>query len=1220
MPQEESAGPGAGDVTFQVLGALAVRDADGRSLDLKGPRHRAVLARLLIARRRTVPVDWMVDDFWEDPPPRAVGAIRTFVGDLRKVLEPGRARRAPARLLVTSGPGYALLAAGGAVDAWRFEGAVGEAGRLLSGGGAASGGGARVALGVLDDALSGWRGPAYAEWATAEWARGEAARLEGLRLLAVERRASAALALGRAAEAVLDLEVHVEGHPWREEAWELLAVALYRAGRQGDALGVLRRARERLVGELGVEPGAGLRRLEVEILAQRGGGVLGAGTVVTPCAPSASAAAPAPLSMPPARFDGAPAGRGSQLVGREAELADLEASARGVVREGRLALALISGDAGAGKTALVRELAGRLKGEGWATAWGRASEQGGVPAGWPWVEVLGELGVSEADAGGQGAGGDRFWWYRRVGELISGVADRGHPLLLVLDDLHWADSGTLELLASLVERPMARAVLLVGTYRDGEVSDGVRELLGRVARAEPTRVRVGALAETAVGDLARAVSPRPLDAATVRTVHRRSGGNPFFVREIVRLYATEGAAALSQVPEGVRDIVRRRLGTLPTGAREVLLRAALVGPTVDLDVLSELIGDEDAVLEGVEAGVAAGFLVGGAGGFLGGGAAGSLGEGELGGQREGELGGRGEEAGERVEFAHALVRETLYRDLSAPRRARLHTAVAELLERLRPDSVEAIAHHYLSAGTGAVAARAADFAARAARRAEAAFAPHEAVRLWRAALDAYDRGGAGGDLAGGRERSAGRTGGPERSAGRAGGRERLGIVMGLVRNLAVTGALADARRYRSDALAAAEATGDPELTARVIGAFDVPGIWARNDDEALSRRIVAAALRTLDALPDDGTTGRRATRSRLLSTVGMETRGARTERGAEAAREAERLARAVGEVGTGGVAGVAPGGAADSAALLAFALNARYLHTFHRPGLAPERARIGEELTALAAHHGLVAFEVLGHLMLLQAHSALADLDRADGHAAAVDRLAERHGLPLARVFTEWYAALRAAVAGRVPEAEAGCRAAAARMRGGGMSGMEREGEGGTGDGEGLLELALLCLRVQSGGADADADVVADADRGVDPDAGVVADGGAEVDADAAADVAAAAAAAAGTGTTHPRPLPHDQLLEARLCLRARAALRSGAAEPGALEGLYRELLPACGELAGAGSGVLTLEPVALYVGDLAAALGWPDAAARHHRQARVVAERAGAPHWVAAADARMRR
>ncbi|MGP2441467.1 AfsR/SARP family transcriptional regulator, partial [Streptomyces sp. JW3] len=107
-------------VTFGVLGPVTAERA-GEALALKGPRHRAVLARLVLARRRVVPVDRLVADLWEVPPARAVGAVRTFVGDLRRALEPDRPRRAPARLLVTEGPGYALRAAPDAVDAWRFE-------------------------------------------------------------------------------------------------------------------------------------------------------------------------------------------------------------------------------------------------------------------------------------------------------------------------------------------------------------------------------------------------------------------------------------------------------------------------------------------------------------------------------------------------------------------------------------------------------------------------------------------------------------------------------------------------------------------------------------------------------------------------------------------------------------------------------------------------------------------------------------------------------------------------------------------------------------------------------------------------------------------------------------------------------------------------------------------------------------------------------------------
>ncbi|WP_461030483.1 AfsR/SARP family transcriptional regulator, partial [Streptomyces sparsus] len=114
-------------VEFQVLGPVTARHHTGEPLALRGPRHRAVLARLIIARRRVVPVDRLVADLWADPPANAVGAVRTFVSALRRALEPDRAPRTPPRLLVTEGPGYALRAADDAVDAWAFERAVAEA-------------------------------------------------------------------------------------------------------------------------------------------------------------------------------------------------------------------------------------------------------------------------------------------------------------------------------------------------------------------------------------------------------------------------------------------------------------------------------------------------------------------------------------------------------------------------------------------------------------------------------------------------------------------------------------------------------------------------------------------------------------------------------------------------------------------------------------------------------------------------------------------------------------------------------------------------------------------------------------------------------------------------------------------------------------------------------------------------------------------------------------
>ncbi|MGC4937641.1 AfsR/SARP family transcriptional regulator [Kribbella sp. DT2] len=240
---------GAGGATFGVLGAVVAWGKGGELLALKGPRHRAVLGRLIVARGRVVPVDVLVDDLWIAPPAGAVSAVRTFVAALRRVLEPERAARAEPRVLVTEGPGYALRLPGEAVDAWRFEAAV------------------RAEVGV-EEALAWWRGPAYADFSEQGWARAERGRLTELRLQAVEQVAAARLSAGRAAEAVPDLDAHVTEHPWREEAWRLLALALYRTGRQRDALDVLRRARSLLVDQLGIDPGPALRQLETDILRQ----------------------------------------------------------------------------------------------------------------------------------------------------------------------------------------------------------------------------------------------------------------------------------------------------------------------------------------------------------------------------------------------------------------------------------------------------------------------------------------------------------------------------------------------------------------------------------------------------------------------------------------------------------------------------------------------------------------------------------------------------------------------------------------------------------------------------------------------------------------------------------------------------------------------------------------------------------------------------------------
>ncbi|RFU82292.1 SARP family transcriptional regulator [Streptomyces triticagri] len=680
-------------VTFGVLGPVTAWDADGRTIGLKGPRHRAVLARLVLARGRVVPVARLVEDLWPEPPADGVGAVRTFVAALRRALEPERPPRTPARLLVTEGPGYALRTGTDGVDARRFESLVATA----------AGASAQDAAAALDEALSLWRGPAYAEYADEPWARAERARLHELRLHAVERQAEARLALGDAGRVVPDLDAHVTDHPWREDAWRLLALALYRTGRQGDALAVLRRARGLLVAQLGVDPGPALRGLEQDMLRQ------------------------APHLDP---------------------------------------------------------------------------------------------------------------------------------------------------------------------------------------RPDP---------------------PRP---------------------------------------------------------------AA---------------------------------------------------------------------------------------DSSAP----------------HPDDPASV--------------------------------PDPADQVWARAAAAYDR------------------------SVPANARARLESTAGLLRSLAVTGGsgLQESRRHRVAAVEAAEALGDPELTARVIGSYDVPAVWTSVDDPGQTARIVAAAERTLHALPADG---HDAARGALLATIAVECRGGSTpggparERARQAAAEAERIARRL-----------------DDPALLAHALNAQYMQAFERTGLAPRRAAIGTELIALATRHALAPYEILGHLVHVQALGALGEFGAADDHARAAEGLAERHEVPLVRVFTLWYRALRSAADETIPVAAADeeCRTAAAALDGAGMPGMEH----------GLLPLALLCLRLARG--------LPVPQELLGEDLGPYAPWTRPLFLSTAGRRAEAARAL----TEAPDP-PQDLLAEALWCLLARAALALG--DRAAARRIRRHLAPASAELAGAGSGVLTMGPVAAQLAELDRALNSP--------------------------------
>lgn len=249
-------------VEFLILGPLEVW-TDGRQVPLGGPRQRALLGLLLLHRNRVVSTDRLIDDLWGDNPPETgAAALQMRISGLRRALEGRGVREGPSEFLVTRAPGYVLRVAGGRLDADQFEARLDEGRRALSAGDAAG------AAATLGDGLSLWRGEPLADLAYEPFAQVEIARLAELRVVATEERIEADLALGRSDQLVAELEGLVARHPMRERLRGQLMLALYRAGRQAEALAAFRETRWALRDQLGIDPSPALQRLEISILKQ----------------------------------------------------------------------------------------------------------------------------------------------------------------------------------------------------------------------------------------------------------------------------------------------------------------------------------------------------------------------------------------------------------------------------------------------------------------------------------------------------------------------------------------------------------------------------------------------------------------------------------------------------------------------------------------------------------------------------------------------------------------------------------------------------------------------------------------------------------------------------------------------------------------------------------------------------------------------------------------
>jgi DNA-binding SARP family transcriptional activator/basic membrane lipoprotein Med (substrate-binding protein (PBP1-ABC) superfamily) len=239
---------------FRLLGPLEV-DADGLPVSLGGARVRALLALLLLHRNEVVPLDRIVDELWAEPPKTAEQVVRVYVSNLRKALE-------PPQVILTRGSGYLLQVGADDVDVDRFDALRREGRRLFAAGEPVQ------AAKALSDALALWRGAPLQDFAYERFAQSEIARLEELRLATLEDLFDSRLAADQDSELVADLEQLVEANPLRERLRAQLMLALYRSGRQADALEIYQRGRRHLVDELGLEPSEGLRQLEARILQQ----------------------------------------------------------------------------------------------------------------------------------------------------------------------------------------------------------------------------------------------------------------------------------------------------------------------------------------------------------------------------------------------------------------------------------------------------------------------------------------------------------------------------------------------------------------------------------------------------------------------------------------------------------------------------------------------------------------------------------------------------------------------------------------------------------------------------------------------------------------------------------------------------------------------------------------------------------------------------------------
>jgi hypothetical protein len=618
----------------------------------------------------------------------------------------------------------------------------------------------------------------------------ERTRLEELRLVALEDRAVAELALGRHATVAGDLEAMTSEHPLRERLWALRALALTRAGRQADALQVLRQVRDVLDEELGIEMSAELRELQTAVLRQDPS-LEWVPPPREPGTPFAASTRREPQSAP-----ASPTGADWPMVGRDADLAALtEAWERALA--GHPTYAVLTGEPGIGKSRLAAELVAAARPSGARICVGRCSQDDGAPALWPWAQVLESLGSHLPETREAEAAREEFRGFELIVRTVCEAA-REAPVLVVLDDLHWADPCSLRVLRLLAETAQEGRLLVLVTWRDNpEPTDALADAAEALARRHAVRSSLTGLGPEAVGEVFATVAQNRPTPDQADALHERTDGNPFYVVEYARLAGERADLARlldeEHPPAGVQEVLTRRLARLPATTVGALRTAAVIGRRFDAATLARATGiDEDDLLDVVEPAEAAGLV---------------------------------RDVGvERFAFAHALVRDTLAAGLTSTRRARVHVRVAEALED-QPDRAGERALHWRAAGPSyaAKAWRAAVDAADLARR---RFAHEAAAELLRGALATMDDD-------------------PEASL-----RDRYDVLMLLVDAYRWSALWPELTQTVGEAVAVGERLGDVELTARAAISTAQGALWQSAGPGEVHEDVVEALRRSQAQLPE----------------------------------------------------------------------------------------------------------------------------------------------------------------------------------------------------------------------------------------------------------------------------------------------------------------------------------------------------------------------------------